>query len=344
MGQRARRTVTIRWSLIRNVSLLLVFLTAAMLLATVLTGIEIRDALAETRIDRALDGVEAKLHRYLDPVSDGLLFARALVGSGALDLDDPRALRLHFLLWLERFPQLAAAGYGDARGAGWLLLRLPDRWLERRVHAEEWGARQALSEWRDAATLLHEWSEELPAEPFDPRTRDWYRIAQQEALRREPDAELPAGVYWTAPYPFYTSGVPGLTAAVHVRDPRGRRAVVALDVQLAALSDFTQKLEVSEHGFGALLAEDGGLLGLPGLPRFADPSAQAAALLRRPLELGVPEVHDAALAWQALQPDPPPIFPFQSSGTGRACGRSRSGRTAWRARSCSFPSATCWER
>ncbi len=300
--------VTIRWSLIRNLALLLVFLTGGMLVAAGYFGVMVRDDMAGALTDRALEDVEARLRSFFEPVERQLRIAGRLVRNGSLDLDDPVALNRHFMPVLESVPGASAVNVGDAAGTGFLLMRLGDRWRNRLVRAEEWGRRQELAEWSDEDTQLREWTVEEPGETkaYDPRNRDWYRQAVEASEAR------PGDVFWTEPYSFFTTGEPGITAMIRVEDPGGHRSVLAIDVLLRSLSDFTRALRVGENGIGAIITEDGKMLGLPGLPRFEDEEAQAAAFLTRPRESDVPELRAAADAYQRL--DAPTLFSYSHAG------------------------------
>lgn len=313
-----RRTVSIRWSLIRNLSLLLVLLTGLVLLATVLTGREIERFVSSALLQRGLDAAESELLRFFDPVQQGLEVARRMVGDGSLDLDDPEALDRHFAPLLASVPRISGVNVGDARGRSYVLMHVPSEglWRSRVTRVDEWGPRLEYAEWRDAGGPVRRWVVEKPGpdEAYDPRKRAWYRVALEAAARAEPGPGLPGGVYWTEPYTFFSTGQPGITAMLQAEEPGGRRRVLAFDVLLSDISDFTRDLVVSEHGYGAVLAADGRMLGLPGLPRFDEEAQRAAALLRRPSESGVPTLEDAALAYARQLPDTPPTFPFRSGG------------------------------
>jgi adenylate cyclase len=296
--------------------LLIVLLTATILLTTIVTGRRITEATSRALIGRALDRTEWDLLRFFDPVQRSLRVARRLVANGGLDLDDPVALNRHFIPLLEGLPQLSAVNVGDERGRGYLLLRLPDRWRNRLVRIDEQGDRLELSEWRDEDTLLRRWAVEEPSkeERYDPRARAWYRESVEAAQGAELGADPPGEVQWTEAYSFFTTGQPGITAMLQVEDPRGRRAVLALDVLLRDLSEFTRRLQVSPHGFAMVLEEDGRVLGLPGLPRFEDPDARVEAYLERPRDLGVPALADGARAALRLGVGDTGIFSFESGG------------------------------
>ncbi|MGI9590033.1 MAG: adenylate/guanylate cyclase domain-containing protein, partial [Myxococcota bacterium] len=124
----------------------------------------------------------------------------------------------------------------------------------------------------------------------------------------------PQNVYWTDPYTFFTSGEPGITASLHLEDATSRRRVLAFDVQLRDLSEFTRQLEVSPAGLSIVMTEDRRVIGLPGLAGFARPTVRREALLQCPRELGLQILTDGADAASALPDDSPPIFAFESDG------------------------------
>lgn len=312
----AAQTVTIRWSLIRNICLLLVVLTGTILLTTFYTGQRITQSTSKALIERAIGQVQSDLKGYLTPVESALRLGRSLARSGALDLDDPKALNRFFIPLVERIPQISSINLSDAQGRGYLLLRFPDRWRNRMTWTEEWGPRLEYAEWRDERTLIREWTVEEPDEDerYDPRERDWYTIAHSGAAEYEPSAALPQQVYWTDPYSFFTTGEPGITASLHVEDPGGRRLVLAFDVQLRDLSEFTRQLEVSPGGLSIVMGEDRRVIGLPGLARFARPAERRAALLQYPRNLGLQVLTDGANAAALREDGAPPIFSFESGG------------------------------
>lgn len=303
---------SIRWSLIRNLFLLIVLLTGTILLSTVYTGRRIAHSTSQDLIGDALQSVRSELHRFTDPVQRSLQFGAQLARTGVIDLDDPAGMNAVFMPLVTQIPQISAVNVGDAEGRGYLLLRMEDRWRNRLVWHERWGKRMELSEWGDEDTAVREWTVEDPADDefYDPRTRDWYRMA----MELEADAPSPGAVYWTDVYSFFTTGRPGITAMVHVLDAKGRRYVLAYDLALSALTEFTRHLDVSPNGFAFLLAEDGRVLGLPGLPQFESAAAREAAILERPSALGVPVIHDATAAFRRLRSGQTRIFSFSSGG------------------------------
>ncbi|MBW2267359.1 MAG: hypothetical protein JRH16_02190 [Deltaproteobacteria bacterium] len=308
-----RRSITIRRSLIRNLCLLIIVLTGAILLTTVITAERIRSSMSEALIERAMGQVEADVAGFLMPVERSLLLSRDLLENGVLDIDAGDGLNRVFVPMIENLPQISAVNIGDAEGRGFLLLRLPDRWRNRQVWTERWGHRLEFREWSDDAPETR-WTVDDPPEDerYDPRTRDWYQVVE---AARAPGEAAPDQIYWTRPYRFFTTGQLGVTAAVHVTDASGRELVLAFDVLLSDLTEFTQRLEVSENGFGFVVDADARLLGLPGLAQLGNDAARERALLQRPGEIGIELLRDGGRALAERFPERlPTLFSFESEG------------------------------
>jgi len=311
-----RRTISIRRSLSRNLLLMIALLSGAILLTTIYTANRFRSSVSRSLIGLATSRVESELTGFFDPVRRVLRLSRRWAESGLIDPLDDASLDALFMPVLDQAAQISALNIGDARGRGFLLLRIGNRWRNRRVNAEAWGDRIEFQEWSDEAGSRREWVVEEPRddERYDPRTRAWYRVALEEAGGTELDAQRPERIYWTEPYAFFTSGEPGISASIRARGRDGERFVLALDVSLASLSDFTRQLEISPRGFAAIIDDRGRVLGLPKHPAFEDPGKRSRALLKRARDLGIPVIADGAATYRALGDTTPGVFPFRSGG------------------------------
>jgi len=294
---------------------LIAILSGAILLTTYVTARDVRTTASRALIDGALHRTASEIQRFFAPVRNALLLARGWTEAGVMDRTDAAALNALFLPILREIGQISSLNLGDAAGRGFLLMRLSDRWRNRFVWADEWGPRLEFREWGEDEEA-REWSIEEPSEEerYDPRSRAWYRVLDEAAGGLAGDAELPDGVFWTEPYSFFTTQEPGITAGIAARDRDGVPFAIAFDVLLTDLSDFTRELSVGERGFVLILDEDGRVLGLPGHPRFEDPETRLASLLRRPAELGVPEINDGVRRVRDLGADRPAIFSYESAG------------------------------
>lgn len=93
-------------------------------------------------------------------------------------------------------------------------------------------------------------------DPYDPRTRGWFRNAT-----RTP------GLSWSKVYIFFTDKTPGITASMAVRNAtHPPYAVVGADIYLNSLSAFLAKLQKQARGTLAIVNDDGEVVA------FGDPS------------------------------------------------------------------------
>ena len=295
---------------------MIALLSAAILLSTIYTANSIRSSASRHLIERAMSRAESELTGFFTPIQRILLLSRRWAESGLIDPTDNASLNALFMPVLDQATHISSFNIGDDQGRGVLLLRLDDRWRNRRVSAQAWGDRLEFQEWSDEDTLIREWDVDEPEEDerYDPRTRAWYQDAVEDAERMEPDAELPERVYWTEAYAFFSTGEPGISAAVHARAPDGRRFVLALDVSLTTISNFTRQIDISPHGLLGIIDEQRRMIGLPRDPSFDDSTNSSRALLKRAVDLGVPAITDGAAAHLKLGANPPDIFSFESEG------------------------------
>jgi serine phosphatase RsbU (regulator of sigma subunit) len=103
-------------------------------------------------------------------------------------------------------------------------------------------------------------------------------------------------VHWTEPYTFFTLKVPGVTASTTFAPGHagGRTGVVAVDVLLSDVSEYTSTLRPTQRGLVVALTDDGHVIGLPqGAGIAAD---RASALLKKPEDIGLAVVGAAVAA------------------------------------------------
>ena len=180
------------------------------------------------------------------------------------------------LLWpiLEEFPVISSINTGDAKGDGFMLLRVKDGWLNRVVRKGKWGDRAFWEEW----SLDHDFQREYWREvEYDPRTRPWFRGAASLG---------PGEIFWTEPYLFFTTGKPGMSASIHVNPGEKGQIIVACDVQLSGLREALERIGVSPEVQLAIVSEDGRLVASSG-PEGGNPMSKKwlreVSALRNPL-------------------------------------------------------------
>lgn len=286
------RVLSIRRSLLGSVAALIVLLGGAIMVTTFFGERHTVRTLSRALIAQTLEQTTERLHGLFEPIERGLLLLRAWIASGLVDLDDPIALNRVLVPMMRRSPRVSSLLVADGRGREHMLLRTGDRWRSRQTRRDQWGIETRWLEWTDADPTPSVSSRALD---YDPRTRPWYQgaIAQRARVRAAGREEEAALVHWTAPYTFFPSSDPGITASVSVDRGDGRDYVVGFDVLLNDVSRFTTSLRVSEHGMVIVLTDDNRVIGLPSGFLFSTPETRRAAFLKAPAELGIPVVADA---------------------------------------------------
>ncbi|MBK7404583.1 MAG: SpoIIE family protein phosphatase [Phycisphaerales bacterium] len=307
------RPISIRTSLLRDLAALVLLLGLAVFAATFVGARQTVRALSESLTGQSLSTISARLDTFFAAAQDQLEVAASQAAAGGFDLDPQelgsldaaaagRALRdkrnALFAPIIRATPQISSVLIADSGGHEHMLLRAPTGWRNRCTAADD-SSQVRWLEWTDGVTP----SERTEDLAYDPRERPWF----QDAVH-----STPGTIHWTAPYIFFTSHEPGITASMLYPRPDGLVHVLGMDVRLKDISEFTRALRVGGRGMAAVLTSDGRLIGLPGLSAFDAPAAADTAYLQPPEALGLTLLDDA-IAARAGHPDSRP-FRFRSGG------------------------------
>lgn len=285
MNPSAEKTVPLRKSLRVRVGLLVVgavLLVAAGFLALALGPLAER--VAATDFASASTRLEARLDLSLTPAANALEMAAGWLSDAPPRVDDLATFNRLFEPILKAQPKATSIVAGDSDGHGWMLLQLADGgWRNRLTDLPRWGQRHRFVD-RDASGQVSEHWETLD---YDPRRRSWYEAAM-----------LGSGTRWTAPYTFYTTGDPGITATRRIKLDNERTLVIGIDLMLRDLSLTTMNEKVGRNGLALVLTDDLRALALPAAP----PGTQTGEWLKHALQphaaLGLPILDRAVAEWQ----------------------------------------------
>ncbi|KAA6185818.1 ATP-binding protein [Thiohalocapsa marina] len=304
----------LRSHLFRDLLLLLLVTTGALIAAGALLINDIKQSLAEERISAATSLVRDEMLGLLTPVRQQLLILQDALRDTARTPADRQALNALLMPTLRHIPQIAGGIFADTTGADYLLRRDQDGWITRErlpvniANGERVSGRQApdgagearftLTRWSAAGEPERSWVEQGP---YDPRQRPWFRLALN-ALQGDQGA-----VVWSPPYRFASSGVPGTTVSVAWRDA-GDVRVAAFDLTLARIIAAIDRLDLGRHGHGFLFSADGGV--------YSD-RAQASAergFYSAERQQGGTLAFEAVAAWRAAGEPDGQLVGFESGG------------------------------
>jgi adenylate cyclase len=196
--------------------------------------------------------VQAEVESYLAPAAEAVRTLAGMVPEqGLSSADRPLIEKLAIQLLRDR-AQLAALYVGDPRGDFLMVQRSPAGTMDTKL-IEQDGERRKVTWYRRNAAGEIELVEEDPKDPYDPRSRPWYR-----------DASSLDDLVWTDVYTFFTTREPGLTVARAIHGPENRLVAVAGgDVTLAALSDFLAGLKLGATGRAMMVDAGGQMVAYP---------------------------------------------------------------------------------
>ncbi len=250
-------------------------------------------------IEQTEERTQAQLRGLFRPVERMVELLEQWSAAGLVDLDDPEAVDRALMPLLREYPWTSSAILADQSGREHMLLHSGTSWRTRQLWRDEWQGRVRVWEWTDDDPARRASEESLD---YDPRTRPWF-VGARESL------EQGAGIHWTEPYTFFTTGEPGITASLAFRGGDGLLRVVAVDLRLVDISRFTTEIEVHRRGRVYVTTEEGLLLGLP-----LGSAAEAEAMLERPASLSSPLARDAAAALEIGDDDTSLPTRFRSGG------------------------------
>lgn len=246
------------------------------------------DQIASDQFDLTATRVESSLGQVFKPPERLLAMSRGWLAGQAPSLDSPQAFNAIFKPVLRASPEITSVVAGNDQGQGWLLLQLDnDNWRNRMTDVPRWGAaRQMLFEQRGDAAAQTRWSDQT----YDPRQRPWYQGA----------IALPsgAGVFWSAPYTFFTTGDPGITASTRMRLKDGGTLVLGFDLMLRDISQATLGANVGQHGLALVMTDDERVLALPRAPAGVAQAQWLQKVLKPVSELGLPPLTAALAHWR----------------------------------------------
>ena len=226
-----------------KMDLTLVF--AGLLLATVLTIIFYTDYkhshvlldVSDDLTSLLASSVITKTTDYMAPAQQFAELTSHLVDAPKFSLTESPSLEAYLVQTVRMQPQFSMFYVGDKDGNYLMAARDADGNISTHVIDRAVDSKIKEVRYRDAAgTVIR--TDRVDAKAFDPRTRPWYKEAEETRQR-----------CWTDMYIFFTGGEPGITAAHPVIGEDGElRGVVGADITLSGLSGFLRTLKVTKRG------------------------------------------------------------------------------------------------
>ncbi len=294
-----RSSGPVRFRLLRDLVLLLVFTVGLLVAINILLIDDIKQDLAESRIEAATTLVQDAVQGLLFPVRQQLLIIRDGLESAQINPAQAQALNQRLIPILAHMPQIAGAIDAAADGREYFLRREGDGWLTR-LRGPGDQAQIRLQRWDES---LHPQDERQVATDYDPRTRPWFLEA----------VENPGQLVWSPPYVFASLEVPGITVALAWSQSEQVR-VTALDVTLQSIFDTIEGLTIGTDGRGFLFSGAGGVFAPRGIAESHPRDHRSNTFFSAQARLGGPLPFDAVAAWKAADAPENRLVRFHSGG------------------------------
>ena len=246
---------------------------------------------ADAEMGEVSSQVETRVQNLLERLEIALDTSGQYGSMGKYSIHDVHGFNSFFFPIMLNHPDMPTVVMAHESGLSLMLHRLPDgRWMNRLSNPDVWGERTYWLFWDRNGKLENV---EMRILDYDARTRPWFKGAMQSR-----DGE---DYYWTEPYLFFTSQLPGISVSRRWKALNGDGSywVIEHDHDLSALSSRTSSLQVSKSGFAILFSETGNyLMGLPKYPGIPDESAFFASGLKAPEQLGVEPLNEGLKQWR----------------------------------------------
>lgn len=217
--------------------------------------------LARLRLAEAGKNASQHSQSFLKPAREAAELASRVFESGVVDVDNSAEVEKFLFQSLQADRHISGLYFGDEDGNFIYVMRSkgPGEFRTKIIEIDA-DARSTQLIWRNAefAVVSQKYD---PEDRFDARQRPWYESAKQDRKS-----------IWTAPYIFFSSQQPGITAATPVVHPIGTlRGVIGVDIEIAAISMFLANLGISENSSSLILNENGDVIAYP---TFEEAAAQ----------------------------------------------------------------------
>jgi len=249
------------------------------------------DSIAKTLLQEKVSSTKRQLDNFFTPVIDNL---DVVYERGLNDLYDSIPLdrfNKEFIPLIGKSKQISSLLYASSKGDEFLLLEMDSTWVNRVTQNGSEISNSKQYEWvyeNNLLELVKSWEKD---ESYDPRSRPWYIGA----------SKIYPVTNWTDPYTFFTTKDPGITISKMWVDSNGDSSVLAFDLLLTDISQFTINSEVTENGGAFIFMDDDRILGLPKEQRYDNIDSLKSDILKPLEELENSLISDFVKAWRSQE-------------------------------------------
>ncbi|MFQ5583915.1 MAG: RNA-binding domain-containing protein, partial [Calditrichia bacterium] len=297
--------LNIRRRFLRDMVILLLFVSGAILIVAIKQGSSMREEMSQFQTRQITGRAAGEFERFARPVTRSLKIVRKWGLAGTFHLNDVRSLNNHFIPILEDIPQISSTLMANSEGKEYCLIKSDTIWTTRSTGLAGGEKNILWQYWKNASTVT---GEKWEKSDYTPLSRPWFTGALDSVAEGE--------IFWTNPYPLYTTKEPGITASIRWRDRQESSLtyVAAFDVLLRDVFSFISGLQVSKHGKVFIINENGALFSEPQNRGITGHSEKSPAIFIPVRNAGVALIADAVSSWIDGGKRPNLPFRFMSNG------------------------------
>ena len=255
-------------------------------------------------VTKSILRTDLQLENFFSTIREDLLITAQEHSVQRFENTDYLRLNAEFRPLVKNKRQLSSVLMANSNGDEFLILDLDTSWMFRITNN---GSRDSFPDqlfWKDTENL-HPYFRNKKDQAYDPASRPWFQLAMDHEEMH---------VNWTDPYTFFTTKEPGITISTRYRDTVDNiDVIVAFDVLLTDLSDFSTNLEITENGIVFILTEDERVIGLPSNSGYETMDQIKADVLKPYKELGDDRVNQVVDTWNGIT-EKDSVFTFESDG------------------------------
>ena len=261
-------------------------------------------ALANSQMSQASGELEAQVQQLFGTVESTVRTSQGWGMQGQLSIDNLPRFNDYLFSVIANHPEISSALLADDAGREILLLLNDDgTWVNRLSDPDHWGSKTYWLSWNREHALVKVEMKEIE---YDARTRPWFKGAM--ALSSEDK------IAWTAPYIFFTTKEPGITASMRWTTAEGRKMVISHDVKLLNLSRFTTRVVAGSSGIGVIVHPDGRIMGLPKDARFNSDADLKQNALKELSQIGIAPLSEGLQRWRQGGSKPGELLRYSQDG------------------------------
>ncbi len=303
---------------------------AALLAVLALTHFASQNVLlsyAEQLTERVAHDTTRFTENFLNPADDAAALSQRLAERAVVQTDNRSVLTRYFYEILRGRTDFAGIFYGARDGSFVYVSR--DDTVEGATYRTKWIETDPVR-----SVQLDYFDDEFrrvsrrrdDTDTYDPRSRPWYVRASEKNE-----------VVWTEPYIFFSSQRPGITVATPVlgEDGMTMRGAVGIDIEIGALSQFLDGLEVGKRGSAAIVSQTGDVIAHREASAILAVDAEGGQRFAKVAEIGDPALAQAVSSLpgglESVTPGETRLTRFQALGESwrGAVRRLAGSRTPW---------------